>query len=273
LSDRLEPGAFCGNLIRRWEVGGLLLTEHAYAPGLLIPRHLHEEPYFCLLLDGSYSETYGRRDRECGLLNLNYHPAGEEHSDRFHHAGGRIFHIEAGPRFWSMAAEHSLALSDPADFQGGAPSSLALRMHREFRDMDAVSPLILEGMALEMMGEVSRGSHRTAYHKPPVWLAQVLDLLRSQFTENLKLEEIARQVGVHPGHLVRVFREHRRCTIGEHVRQLRIRSACRMLSSSAASLCDIALSSGFADQAHFTRVFRRATGHTPAEYRRVFRDS
>jgi AraC family transcriptional regulator len=204
-------------------------------------------------------------------MNLIYHPAGEDHADSFHDAGGRIFHIEAGLRFWSLATEHGLRLNFPADFQGGPPQSLAVRMHREFQEMDEVSPLIMEGIALEMMAEVSRSSKKVTTYRAPAWLGRAHDLIQSRFTENLQLEEIARQVGVHPGHLVRVFREHRRCTIGEYVRHLRIQFACRMLTTSDAPLSEIAQASGFADQSHFSRTFRRHVGQTPAEYRRVFR--
>jgi AraC family transcriptional regulator len=48
---------------------------------------------------------------------------------------------------------------------------------------------------------------------------------------------------------------------------LRIEWATARLRDSRSSLSEIALSAGFADQSHFTRVFRRATGLTPARFR------
>jgi AraC family transcriptional regulator len=78
---------------------------------------------------------------------------------------------------------------------------------------------------------------------------------------------IADLVGVHPVHLASTFRQHYRCTIGEYVRHLRIEFACRMISSSEASLADIALAAGFFDQSHFSKAFKQLTGMTPSQFR------
>jgi AraC family transcriptional regulator len=56
---------------------------------------------------------------------------------------------------------------------------------------------------------------------------------------------------------------------GEYVRRLRVERARADLEKSRDSLSAIALRHGYADQSHFTREFRRATGLTPAAYRRV----
>jgi AraC family transcriptional regulator len=201
-----------------------------------------------------------------------YHPAGEAHADRFENHGGRIFHIEAGERFWSLADEHSLRLDVPADFRGGPPPSLALRMHREFQEMDSVSPLVMEGLALEIMGEVARSTTCGIVRRPPQWLSRAVDLIQDRFAETLHLEVIAAEVGVHPSHLARGFRAHHDCTVGEYVRRIRIQRASGLLANTEIPLVEIALQLGFADQAHFSRTFRRVTGRNPGEYRRTFRN-
>jgi AraC-like DNA-binding protein len=68
-----------------------------------------------------------------------------------------------------------------------------------------------------------------------------------------------------------VFRQHQGVTIGAYLRELRIEAARRQLSSSEQSLSEIAANAGFSDQSHFSRLFRAATGHTPAAYRRLHR--
>jgi AraC family transcriptional regulator len=54
------------------------------------------------------------------------------------------------------------------------------------------------------------------------------------------------------------------------VRHVRIEFARRELEASAAPLGDIAAAAGFCDQSHFSRLFKRYTGQTPAEYRLAF---
>jgi hypothetical protein len=56
-------------------------------------------------------------------------------------------------------------------------------------------------------------------------------------------------------------------SVGEYQRKMRITAACRMMQSSTLPLAQIAAETGFADQAHFSRVFKRQTGKTPREYR------
>jgi AraC family transcriptional regulator len=53
--------------------------------------------------------------------------------------------------------------------------------------------------------------------------------------------------------------------------QQRIAKAKDLLTRSSQSLADIASDCGFSDQSHFTRVFLRAVGATPAEWRRLHR--
>ncbi|MES4792519.1 MAG: AraC family transcriptional regulator, partial [Chloroflexota bacterium] len=146
---------------------------------------------------------------------------------------------------------------------GDAPL-LARRLYHEFQRWDAVSSLVAEGLALEIIAA-------TALRPPseperPRWLGEVRDLLHQHYHEPLSLRDAATAVGVHPSHLARVFRREHGCTIGDYVRRLRVEAACRKIASEEAPLAEIALSCGFADQSHLTRTFRRETGLTPGEY-------
>jgi AraC family transcriptional regulator len=78
---------------------------------------------------------------------------------------------------------------------------------------------------------------------------------------------IGKLVGVHPVHLAGAFRKQYHCTIGDYRRRLRVEFACREICKPDASLAQIAFAAGFANQAHFSRVFKRLTGATPGEYR------
>ena len=59
--------------------------------------------------------------------------------------------------------------------------------------------------------------------------------------------------------------------LDSRLRKLRLRIASRALIHTEGSLSEIALSSGFADQSHFSREFRRQFGRTPREYREHYR--
>jgi AraC family transcriptional regulator len=257
---KLPAGAFFGRRVRGQRVAGLVLTEYAYAPGERIPAHTHENAYFSLVLAGAYAETYGGRGRDCRASAVVVHPAGEVHSEHVGPAGARTFSVEAAPR------DGGPALARPGDFRGGPPAWLAHRLYREFRRPDAFSPLAVEGLFLEIGAALARQPDPAAGPRPG-WLGRVRDLLRRRFAERLSLAEVAREAGVHPVHLARTFRAACGCTVGEYVRRLRVDYARARLAGSDAPVAEVALAAGFADQSHFSRVFRALTGVSPAAYR------
>src|SRR5262249_31043302 len=125
------------------------------------------------------------------------------------------------------------------------------------------------GLTFELLGALSRHSQLRIERTPPRWLRQARDLLHAHFAENLSPDSIALKVGAHPSHLMREFRRHYGCTIGDYLPKLRGAFASRTLATSDLSLLQIAQDSGFADQSHFSRTFKILTGMTPSTYRKM----
>jgi AraC family transcriptional regulator len=197
-----------------------------------------------------------------------FHPPNEIHSDTFDKAGSRCFNIQISSQLLELARQHSIKFDGSSDFYGGPLIMLASRLYKEFEAMDEVSPLVIEGITLELMAEASRRAFRcSAERQPPRWLKQTREFLDAHFADNLTCSEIALSVGVHPVHLAREFRRHYKCTLGEYTRRLRVEFACRELSKPDASLVEIALTSGFSSQSHFSTIFKRFTGMSPSQYR------
>jgi len=248
------------------EVAGFYLKESAYPPGFRIPKHSHANPSFYLSIRGTSTEIFGRRRWECKPLSLVFTPPGEVHSEQYHDSGGRCFILEIAPNQLDHFHEHSVRLDRVSIYQVGLPAWLAMRLYREYRQMDEVSPLIIEGLALEIIAEAARRQVRSEL-RPPRWLLQARDLLRAEFSKKLTLNSIAKSVDIHPVHLATMFRQHYRQTVGEYVRQLRIEYACGEISTSDTPLVDIALAAGFSDQSHFSKTFKQFTGMSPARFR------
>jgi AraC family transcriptional regulator len=268
---KLPTGRFYGNTLRTKEVAGFGLSETIYPPYSTLPRHSHERPYFGLILRGTYIENYGKKTRVCKPLMLVYHTSDEDHSQRFYQSEVRLFRIEVCPQRLERLDESLVAQRKSVDFHGNIACRLAARLYYEFREIDEVSPLVIEGLALEIMGEVLRRSQRSSRSLPPRWLKQARELIHARVNESLALSQIAQTVGVHPVYLAREFRRHYRSTIGEYIRQLRIESACREMLKPDASLAEIAVACGFHDQSHFSKAFKRVMNTTPAKYRARFR--
>jgi AraC family transcriptional regulator len=249
---------------------GLHLVHKRYPAGMRMGRHAHDEWRFCLALGGRYTDSWrhGYRTRTPGHLSL--HPAGEVHTSVFH-APTACFHIELTGVWRERLLGDAGIAPEPHEFLDGRVPLIAQQVYREFRHADACSPLVLEGLACELIGWTARASRvDAASPSGPAWLHDLRDLLHDRFAESLALRELAAAVGVHPVHLAREFKRRFGCTVGDYVRGLRVDFVCRELQRGPAAettLADLALRAGFADQSHLTRVFKRLMGATPREYR------
>jgi two-component system response regulator YesN len=97
---------------------------------------------------------------------------------------------------------------------------------------------------------------------------RVLHYLAEHYTEPVRIDEIARAVGVSKYHLLRLVKRCTGKTILQHVKGLRVEQGCRLLTQTDRDYADIAYELGFADQSHFIKQFRELTGTTPARFRR-----
>jgi len=92
---------------------------------------------------------------------------------------------------------------------------------------------------------------------------RVLELIAAALDARLTIERLAREVGLSPAHFARAFKETMGRAPHQYLLALRLERARRLLETTQATLSDIAQRTGFADQAHFTRLFKRVFGTTP----------
>lgn len=268
-STRLPPGCFFGRNLRSLSVGPFTLSESRYAPSTSLAPHAHARAYFCFVVQGGYRETAGSHERECNPSSVVLHPAGELHANQFvAAAGSRLFRVEVEDAWLARLREYGVRDDAPAEVHGGPLSLIATRLFRESRTHDSLTPLMIEALTLELTVGMAR---RRSDDRAPEWLPRVEDYLHEHCAGQLRLEDLARTAGVHPGHLNRVFRARHGCSVGEYARRLRVERARRELADTATPIADIAASAGFADQSHFSRVFARITGFSPARYRKLHR--
>jgi AraC family transcriptional regulator len=172
-----------------------------------------------------------------------------------------------GPGPLHHLRDHSLSARESVHLHGGDLAWLFLRLHDEFLQNDAASSLAMEAIVFEMLATIARKQNEVLERQSPRWLHQAREMLHAHFLDELNLSQVSHAVGVHPVHLCREFRRHYRVTVGQYVRKLRIEYASRKMLDPDITLAEIAAASGFADQSHFTRSFKRAVGVTPGIFR------
>jgi AraC family transcriptional regulator len=265
--QHMGAGSFFGSIQGKREQCGAIFTDLRHSIPRKLPRHSHELPFFALLLEGYYGERYGRREAQFGPFTIMFRPAGVPHQDEIGPRGLRFFEIELRPSWQRRLAECSAALDTARDDTVGGPLLwLGLKLFREIELSSAPDDLTVESLLAEILSLAACAPRPESRHTPP-WLTRVVDKLKTEHARRLTLGELAREAGVHPVHLSRVFR---RCVgegISDYVHRLRVRAACEQMLAPETSLADLSFNNGFADQSHFTRSFRKITGMTPATFR------
>ncbi len=256
-----------GDILRWRRVGGLVLAEVRYAAELRVRRHVHQHARFVLVRSGSLTEIRGDETETFGPSSLLFRRAGEPHAYAVSPAGATCLVVDIDAAWHARARIHAPLLEQSAAFTGGFVVHLAQRLYGEFRLRDEVSRLAIESITLGVLAEASRQATRASERPVPEWLRQARALVEAQFSQPLPLAAVARRVGVHPVHLARTFRRVHQVTFAGYVRHVRIEFARRELAVSGTPLGDIAVAAGFFDQSHFSRLFKRYTGLSPAEYR------
>jgi AraC-like DNA-binding protein len=256
------------------EVVGFRVTNASFPPLRKLEPHYHERACLAIVLDGGIENVVPGPRRSLGRATAVMIPPAEIHHFNYDGGGTQMLFIEPGA---SMAVAEDLVepfwpLFDRVyHFDDGALPQLGWRITRELREPDTATPLAVGGLVLEVLASAVRQGDAGQRQRTPVWLGRVREYIHEAYLEPVDIASLAEIAGVHPAHLSRVFREQTGLPVGAYVRRLRIDWAANELVRTDASLSDIALRAGFADQSHFTRAFKRQIGLTPGCYRKPAR--
>ena len=114
---------------------------------------------------------------------------------------------------------------------------------------------------------------KSSSRKIPSWAKELKEIIQDQIDTNLSLnlKELSQSLNVHPAYLSREFSKYfDDLSFGEYIRKLRIEKAMQLLEDPKYSLAEIAYLTGFSDQSHFNRIFKKHTGKNPSEHRKSF---
>lgn len=260
----LRGGEFYTPVETRLRTEDVLLSQLRQPCSRKVPRHEHELAYVTVVLHGDYLEG-DRGLKELRPMTAVFNPTGVRHETVIGPAGVSLFTIELrdeGLRRLGMR----LPVRTEVDRVAGTMLWPGLRLYSAFKARTTDS-LVVESHVMELLGAIAGSEFRE--RSAPGWLGRVKERMHEEFRDNLRMRELAGDAGVHPVHLARVFRVQEGRTPGDYLQQLRVRAACHLLRNRDYPLAAIAAECGFADQSHFTRVFRKLTGTTPAQFRRA----
>jgi AraC family transcriptional regulator len=259
---RMHAGEFFGEKVWERRSGGLILTLSVYRPGRIQPHHCHANTTLFLLLGGEHRDHSHRGHFDQPLFSLVYHPTSYVHASEYGSRGMRGLNIEYEP---DWLERNELGERDLVDY--GLLDSVQARLaglrfvvnafHSGDRAMGD-----LETEALELLEPLASRRAHSDSGPAPLWLRKVEEFLQARFRESVSLRHAAREAGVHPVYLARVFRRRHGCRVSTYLRTLRLMEACRLVMEGA-TLAHAAHGAGFSDQSHLSRCFSSTFGLPP----------
>jgi two-component system response regulator YesN len=100
-------------------------------------------------------------------------------------------------------------------------------------------------------------------------LQKLLAYIEQNYAEPLSLKEVAKHFHFNPSYLSSYFSTHSGEGFVEYVNKIRVGKAAEMLRTGTDTIAEIGAKVGFSDHSYFCRVFKKFTGHSPSQYRRL----
>lgn len=235
-------------------------------------RHFHSVPAIGVVDRGSMSTYCRSADHHLPrgsalLLNPGEvhapRPTGERGwSFRMFYLGNSVF------QEWSEQVSKKVIHFRAPFVQDRVLAQALLRLHRNLETQSGA--LETDSALLSVFAQLAQ--HHSSDLVPPEPVRReknavdrAKEYLRTCYTRNVTLRELADVSQVSQYHLVRAF--HREVGLPPHsyLIQMRVEAAQRLLRAGMA-ISDVAASVGFTDQSHLTRHFKRWTGVTPKQY-------
>lgn len=130
-----------------------------------------------------------------------------------------------------------------------------------------------EGMVFDCLTQLHRAiteqlmmSDRRELHS----ISLAKDYVKQHYAEEISLQDMGDYLGLNPTYFSRLFKQEAGETFLEYLTNFRIDKAKSLLEDHQMVLIDIASSVGYKDEKYFSRVFKKTTGLSPKEYRRLY---
>lgn len=150
------------------------------------------------------------------------------------------------------------------------------QIHQEYTRREKGYQTIIRAYLIELIIKLFRELERqqptfTLNHQKLV--EQAVSFMQENYKAHINLDDIVAGVFLSKDYFRQIFKKVTGTSITSYIQELRIAEACRLLEATDSSSADIAKESGFNDIKFFYQTFKKATGMTPAEYRKKHTDN
>jgi AraC-like DNA-binding protein len=239
------------------------------------PRHWHEEIHFCAYTAGSGYLGYRGNSHLVAEGDFVITPAGEVHKNWVASGAeisfcGAYVDVASFRQATSQIVGREVPLPQSNDLFSRdkllrkrflllhqATQRVDLRLHQEELLLEFLQVLLANSGTVEGSG-IRAGTE-------PGAVKRAREFIDAHFSDSISLASLGRLTNLSPYHLHRVFSQQTGMPPHAYQTQVRINHAKQLLRIRQ-PLSDIAATTGFADQSHLTRHFRRLVGVTPGRF-------
>ncbi|MFF8878858.1 AraC family transcriptional regulator [Streptomyces flaveolus] len=251
----------------RPRVPGVVEVFHAHYTEYSYPMHVHDAWTLLIVDDGAVRYDLDRHEHGTPHDTVSLLPPHVPHNGSPATPDGfrkRVLYLDAsrlGEELIGRAVD-APDLRDPVLRRRVGQVHAALARPGDELEAESRLTLIGERLHAHLRPRDAPGSARP----DPVLARRLRELLDERVVEGVGLEEAGGLVSAHPAHLVRAFSTAYGIAPHQYLMSRRVDLARRLLLAGRAP-ADVAGATGFYDQAHLTRHFKRLVGVTPGRYR------
>ncbi|MBS7262291.1 MAG: helix-turn-helix domain-containing protein [Eubacteriales bacterium] len=142
-----------------------------------------------------------------------------------------------------------------------------------FESEKPYSKLVARAALMQIIAQVFKESGSDSAQLASEFPVDALERINTYVWENISrhitLDELADVLHFHPNYFIKFFNKYFGVSPLQYVSQVRIEEAKQMLRVSDLSIKEIAVRTGFYDLYHFSKRFKKMTGYSPTDYRRL----
>lgn len=264
--QNLATASYLGEKQHCFNLNGIYLTLIHYKPSaqnkLNVDWHLHDNTHISFFMSGGTVEHRQHATYERSAGDLAFYHAGEVHKNIDTIFPSKNINLEIQPIIFkqycvSEASFRHLIKQQP---------DLGLRMLKLYYYLlnESLTTEEAHSLVLNLLLPSEK-----LFVEHTGWTTIIKAYLNENWDENPSLDELSKIAGIHPVTISKYFERYFSMGYLEYLRHIKIQKAIRLIQSSQIRITEIATICGFSDKCHFTRLFKKATGFTPAEYRAI----
>lgn len=119
---------------------------------------------------------------------------------------------------------------------------------------------------IELKKALLYSSRKESSTKIPEKIKRIKNLINIHFSEFIQISELAKEVNLNPVYLGQAFKHYYKTDIKSYQQQLRLHYAISQMCNQDENLTQIAYKTGYADQSHFSKNFRKSTLISPKKF-------